>query len=335
MTRTSTFSFRLLALGLPLLIVAFTCYLSQSVDWMIHPQMSLAITLDLLLTIPLIYLLLAHKAKLPKFSAISFLILGIILANVLLPADQQQWLKLAEFALVPIEIGVFTFILLKVRKIIVAFRKERKAQKDFLDLLLQVCKETLGDNIYANLITYEISFFYYGLIRWKPFESAEGNNFTYHKKSGISSMYIAMLLLFFAEAATVHLLIMKYSVFWANIVTGLTIYTIFQLLAHLKAIHLRPIQLLADRIIIRHGLAGDVEIPLQQIKSIEINRRIPKDRPMLKKLAGDLQPHNVVIELQTVAKLRSLYGIQQSFQTLCLFVDEKDTFVAQVKASLS
>ncbi|MEM9886684.1 MAG: hypothetical protein AAF849_12400 [Bacteroidota bacterium] len=332
MTKIRHFPFKLLAIGLPFSIIAFTLWLSKTVDWAAYPQMNLAITLDLLLTVPLVYFLLSYRAKLPKFTAISFLVLGLILANVFLPDDQQQWLDWAELALVPIEISVLTFLLLKVRKIILRFRAQNKQQKDFLELLHKVCKDTFGDNIYANLITYEISFFYYGLFRWKSPNLSQLPSFTYHKKSGIGSMYIAFLLLFFAEAATVHLLIMKYSVFWANIATGLTSYTIFQLLAHLKAIYARPIQIENNTLIIRHGLAGDAKIPIQQIKSIEASRKTPKSREMLKKLAGDLQPHNLVLELHERAALTGIYGIKKDFKTLCFYVDEEKQFIAEIKA---
>jgi len=330
MNKTNTLKTNFLALGIPISILLTAVWIAKTIDFSIHPNMNLAITLDLLFTAPFAYFLIAWRRKSPKFTAVSFLILGIILASVILPKDQQSWLELAKLALAPIELGVFSFLAWKTYQLIKNFRAQEAAQIDFLSTFSKVCKQVLGDNLYANLITYEIAFFYYGLIKWKRTTFGE-NAFFYHKKSGASIMYFAMLGLFVVEAFVVHLLIARYSEFWAMIATGLSIYAIFQIIGHTKALIHRPILLEEEDLLIRHGLAGDISISYEQIKAITLDRKTPKEEKGIRKLAGDLQPHNVKLELKTEHQLSSIYGLKKSFHTLLFFVDEAGVFVEKIK----
>lgn len=334
MNKTSTLKTNFLALGIPLGILLTAVWIAKTIDFSIHPNISLAITLDLLITAPLAYFLIAWRKKLPKFTAVSFLILGIILASVILPKDQQSWLELAKLALAPIELGVFSFLAWKTYQLIKNFRSQEVKQIDFLSTFSKVCKQVLGDNLYANLITYEVAFFYYGIVKWKKV-TLDFNAYTYHKKNGAITMYVAMLSLFFVEAFVVHILIARYSEFWAMIATGFSVYAIFQIIGHIKAIYHRPILMEDDYLSIRYGLAGDVSISYEQIKAISFNRRTPKEEKGIRKLAGDLQPHNIVLELKETHQLNSIYGIKKHFHTLLLFVDDAEQFIDEVKEKVS
>ncbi|MEM6699767.1 MAG: hypothetical protein AAF599_15295, partial [Bacteroidota bacterium] len=276
MNKTNTLGTNFLAFGIPLGILLTAVFIAHTVDFSLYPNMSLAITLDLLITAPLTYFLIAWRKKLPKFTVISFFIIGIILASVFLPKDQQSWLELAKIALAPIELGVFSFLAWKTYQLIKNFRSKGIGQTDFLSTFLKVSKQVLGDNLYAYLITYEVAFFYYGLFKWKR-TTLDSDAYTYHKKSGIVTMYVAMLSLFFVEAFVVHILIARYSEFWAMIATGLSVYAIFQIIGHTKALIHRPILLEKESLRIRHGLAGDVSILYEQIKAITLDRRTPKE----------------------------------------------------------
>ncbi|MEM8526869.1 MAG: hypothetical protein AAGG68_19670 [Bacteroidota bacterium] len=334
MNKTSTIQRNFLAFGLPFGILLTAVWITKTINFNVHPNMSLALTLDFIITAPLAYLLIAWRKNLPKFTAISFLILGIILASIILPKEQQTWLEVAKLALAPIELGVFSFLAWKTYQLIKQFRAEDTAHLDFLSTFSKVCQQVLGKNIYANLITYEVAFFYYGIIKWKRKPYHE-NAFAYHKKSGASIMYFAMLGLFVVEAFVVHILIARYNEFWAMIATGFSVYAIFQIIGHTKALAHRPILLEEENLIIRHGLAGDISIPYEQIKAITLDRRTPKEEKGVRQLAGGLQPHNVKLELKTTHQLNGIYGIKKDFRTLFFFVDEVELFIQEVERKLS
>ena len=82
-------------------------------------QFAILVTIDFLLTIPLLYLVVIRKTRIPKTTVIPIFALGILLASILIPQDHQQVLNLAKQWLLPlIEVGVLGFIGFKAYKLV-------------------------------------------------------------------------------------------------------------------------------------------------------------------------------------------------------------------------
>ena len=132
-------------------------------------RLSPLITIDVLLTIPLIYFLLIRKTNIPKLTVIPVTIAGIILASYIIPEENQRLLSLFKTWVLPIvELFVVAYVLLKVRNTVKTFKENRQAnsQADFYTILKQTSRDILPRFLAIPFAT-EIAVIYYGLINWK------------------------------------------------------------------------------------------------------------------------------------------------------------------------
>lgn len=312
-----------LKVGILLLIVAVLFAVAQSSMILIHPELATAITIDLTLTLPLAYLFFFRKTKNSKLTAVELSVSGIILASFILPADNQTlltWIKL--FGLPVLELGIFGyigFIFYKSRK---TYQLLNRKGSDFLEILRETLTKEFPIALAANVLTFEIAIFYYAVISWRAKRGV--NTFTYHKKSGIIALLSVVIFIVAVETLVVHILIALWSEIFAWILTIISVYFLFQVFAHLKAVFLRPIEVTDDKIFLRYGIFGDVIIDLENIEKIESSSAPFEKEKETSKLAllGELEQHNFKIVLKDAAVLHGFYGIKTKVKTLYLFVDE-------------
>ncbi len=135
-----------------------------------------------------------------------------------------------------------------------------------------------------------------------------------------------------------HFLINLWSPTAAWILSALSLYTAMQLIALIRSMPKRPIEIneAARTLELRYGIFSETSIYLDQIEHIEISRK-----PFgLIKLARTLSPlgtldgHNVIITLKEENILNSLYGFEKKYKTLALFVDDKEVFVESINTLL-
>jgi hypothetical protein len=135
------------------------------------------------------------------------------------------------------------------------------------------------------------------------------------------------------ETFVLHILIAKWSMIAAWILTAFSIYFLFQIFAHGKAIFLRPVEIAGDKLFIRCGLLGDAEIELANIASIEqiAPSFTPADGEIKLSPLGDFSACNLKISLQTEAVLNGVYGKKKNFKAITLSVDEADIFRSEIE----
>ena len=85
----------LLILSLVLLIQS--TYFSESADLLAN-----AVTIDILLIVPLVYFLIICKRDIPKFTVLSMFVLGLVILSYTLPKENQQLLDLIKTYFLPI-----------------------------------------------------------------------------------------------------------------------------------------------------------------------------------------------------------------------------------------
>jgi hypothetical protein len=151
-----------------LLIIGLIIFISKTALFRMNPDnLAIGITFDLLLTLPFIYLLLIRKTNIPKTTVVPFLILGIIICSIMLPAENQQYLNLFKTWILPIvELSVLSYVIYNVRKGIKSYKQKKEHSFDFFTTLKNTCYEILPKNIVIPVVT-EIAVFYYGFIYWK------------------------------------------------------------------------------------------------------------------------------------------------------------------------
>jgi hypothetical protein len=318
--------------GIPIFVIGLIVFISNSTIFNINPHaVSIGITLDLILTVPLLHFFLIRKTSLPKITILPFFIIGLLVATIILPAENQQLLHFSKTWILPIvELVVLLIVVLKVREAISNYNHNKELAVDFFTALKSICSKLLPGYM-AIFLASEIAVIYYGFIRWRKIKTSK-HEFTYHKHSATMGLLITLIFLVLAETTIMHLLIAKWSLLIAWILTALSIYTSVQLLGFLKSIPLRPISITNDKVFLRYGILSETTVTIENIESVDISNKFITFDTVTRSLSPfrNIEGHNVIIRLKEENVISGLYGINRKFRILALHVDNKDEFKRQI-----
>ncbi|RFN58390.1 hypothetical protein [Marixanthomonas ophiurae] len=322
--------------GIPLCIIGMMVLLAKSSVFNANSSsLSIGITFDLLLTVPLIYFLLIRKTSIPKTTVLPFLIVGVVISFLILPAENQHYLNLFKTWVFPVvELSVLLFVIYKVRKGIKHYKLKKTKTFDFYSTLKNTCYEILPKAVVIPVVT-EIAVFYYGFIYWKK-RKLKNNEFSYHKNSGTIPLLIAIVGIVAIETVTVHVLLAKWSNTAALIFTILSIYSGIQIFGFLKSMLKRPISIENNKLFLRYGIMTETTIDLKNIDSVTLSSKDIETNKETRKLSvlGALESHNVIIRLKEENMLIGLYGVQRKYKVLALYVDDKIEFQDRINKAL-
>lgn len=325
-----------LIFGVPLFIIGLMIFVSNTAAFQMNPDpLSIGITVDLLLIVPLVYFLLIRKTRIPKTTIVPCLILGVVVCSLILPQENQHYLSLFKTWVLPVvELSVVAYVIYSLRKVIKSYKKTDDSI-DFLSALKITCSEILPKPAVMPVVT-EIAVFYYGFIHWKKRELKE-NEFSYHKESGTIALLATLLFLIVAETAVFHILLIQWSSVAAWILTFLSVYSGFQILGFLRSMLKRPISIEQNQLCLRYGIMSESTIDLDQIESVEISSMeiTPDEKTRKLSILGDLESHNVIIHLKGENELGGLYGIKKKYRTLAFYVDDTIGFQKQLNKAIS
>ena len=327
-----------LAFLIPLaLLFSLVVLLNSNVFLANQSRLSLFITIDFIITIPLIYFLLIRKQRISNLTVAPFLIGCVIIASYVIPSENQGLLNVAKSWLIPIvELSVLGFVILKVRKAIKIHKRTASQHQDFYSALMATCK-TLFPETPAKLVANEIALIYYGFFNFKKVKLAS-NEFTNYKGSGILSTLGAFIFVVAIEMVTVHILISKWNSTVAWILTILSFYSALQLIGIIRSVPKRPLVIGDDHLVLRFGMLSETIVPFDAIKSVSFANASSFDKNKLTKtlsLFGELEYSNIVIHTEHPQKLHFLYGKPRSYTKLLLFVDNPQQFKTQLDHYLS
>lgn len=125
MTKTSTIQQNAIAFLTPLTLLILLVLLPNSSLFSAH-QSTLynAITIDFIITIPILYFLLIRKRRISNLTIGPFLILCVVLASYTIPPENQDLLNRAKtWLIIVIELSVITFVIIKVKKQSIRIKK--------------------------------------------------------------------------------------------------------------------------------------------------------------------------------------------------------------------
>ena len=263
----------LITFGIPLCLLGILIFLMKFSVFTGNDTLNLAITADLLLTIPFVYFLLIRKTKIPKTTVVPVMIVGLLIGSYFLPKESQTYLILFKTWILPvIEISIFTFVIIKIHSGIQKFKEVKGSiPTDFFSTLKNICYEIFPEKIVLPFAT-EVSVIYYGFISWKT-RALEENEFTYHKKSGTIALLLVFIMLIGVETVAFHLLLVRWSIIAAWVLTTLSIYTAIQVVGFAKSLSKRPISINHGILNLKYGILNEVAIPCADIERIELSRK--------------------------------------------------------------
>ena len=185
-----------------------------------------------------------------------------------------------------------------------------------------------------TIIAFEICSFYYCFIKWSGNKTSE-NQYSGYKNSGVSAIYIGLMLASIAEAVTAHMLLISRNKNIAIAFLILHIYLLINLTGYLKAIIFRKHLISSEKIVLRYGLFNSLEVPIRSIEKIsKFEGDYEKGNEIVKfALLGKLEPHNVAIEFKNNISVRLPFGIVKNPKLLLLYVDDVDVFIMKVSSN--
>lgn len=290
-------------------------------------NLSIGLTLDLVLLAPLLYFLAIRKTKISKLSIIPIFILCTFLASKILPIEHQGLLNLTKWLLFPIEIFVLGYFIIQVKRIRSKFSTHEKKEQSFLETLQLSLEEVMGKSIVSRLFTSEISLFYYCLFAWRnPLEVPENTTgFTLHKRAAYGMIVGVFFFIILIETLAMHLLIAQWSNTIAWVLSALSVYSLLFLFADYIAIRKRLTYFTNHQLHLNIGIRWRAIIKRQNIKSIQLKPGHLQAQEGL--LRGELfGSPNVLIEFIHPVEFTGYYGIKKQVKLLTLSVDEAKQF---------
>lgn len=320
---------RISIFGIPLLLVlSMIVLVKTSIFQLYSQQLAIGVTLDLLLTVPIVYLLLIWKSDIPKYTVVSVFVICLLIASYILPIDTQFLLSpIKTFVFPIIEILVISTLLFKLHKTRKQYKIQKSVSADFYTALTAASKEVLPKRIAAILAT-EMGVIYYTFFNWRKSPLKE-NEFSYYKKSGIKLVLYVFICLAIMETIVVHLLVHSWHASLAWVLTFLSLYTCLQIIGLIRSMDKRPISVdTTNRILVlKYGFFSETIISLDHIEKIELSSRTPKDDNIIPfSPLGPLDTHNTIIYLEQSNILQGLYGIEKSYTGILVYTDEKLAF---------
>ncbi len=288
--------------------------------------LALGSSIDLALLIPIIYFLCIRKTNIPKFTIVPVFIISLTIAFQVIPQGFHQTLTIIEYAAAPLELGLIGFLIYKVSQVRKSMKEQSASREDFPELLNQVLRELKFTNTQANIISSEVSLFYYTFMGWKKPESLDNHSFTYYQTSGYKNVFVVALFLLPVETFALHYWLATYSTTLAWILTAISIYSVFFILGDRNSIRHRPIKIGLETLHLRIGIRWNTSIHYDKIKAIEL-READELSEKFANLAT-FGPGNVVIILKEPMKLKGIYGISKNTDRIALSMDNEKEFVS-------
>ena len=327
---------KVLPLTLPFLIIASLILLIKSNYFSENPQLlSDAITVDLLLIVPLIYFLIIRRRGIPKITVLTVFILGIVLLTYFLPKENQLFLNNVKTYVLPfLELGIFGVVIYKVVQLSRAYKKQKKKQ-DFHSTLLKAAAQVLPKKM-SRVLAAEVSMMYYGFIKWKSAKLSE-NEFSYHKKNALISILAGFTIIIIAETIGLHAWLVKWNPIVGWIISFLSAYTALQFFALLKSIPMRPIVIDHENnmLHLKYGYFTEQTINFDSIAKVKSHTKdLPEDKSItIFSPLGGIREHNLVIYFKKELVFSGIYGIKRKAKALAIFVDDKERFLHLINKS--
>ena len=295
--------------------------------------LSIGISVDVALIIPVLYFLIIRKSSIPKITVVPVFVLSLLLAYRILPDQYESTLNYIEYLIVPVELTVIGFLIYYVIKIGRGLDQSKSTLSKFPETLKRVLENAGLPSLQSNVISSEASLFYYTFTGWGGPDPLAANEFTYYKSSGYKSVFVVVLFLLPAETFALHYWLQSYSDTLAWVLTAISIYSVFFILGDRNSIRHRPIALAEEALQINIGIRWSFDLNYELIEKVELR----EGDETVEKFANlsTFGYGNVVISLKEKTKLIGIYGIRKTTDKIALSIDDKDRFIKQLHEKLS
>ncbi|NVO31463.1 hypothetical protein [Hymenobacter lapidiphilus] len=314
-----------------LAVVGVEFLIIQRSDFAFRPALPAAVSFDLVVLLPvLFYLLVVRPYRLPVGTVATAFAGAVALAFWLLPPAQQTYLAWTRYGLVAAEGLVLALGLLNLHRLRRAFRVAHAQTPDMVASL-----QTAFQSVFERPLTFvvtEISLVYYALLSWRARAEIRPTDhvFTAYRNSAFTASFATVGLLSVVEMGVAHVLLLRWSptaALWGGLMHG---YGLLLLLAHLRAVRLRPVRLTdSGELVLRVGFLWELRLPATLITACIPINDVPPAAPGLVNAARLLlTPPNLLLTLHEPHYASGPYGRPQKVSQLALYLDDPVSFRA-------
>lgn len=319
-----------------LLLIALYSVIYFSVVYTSFPTISnfnLALSVDLLITLPFIYFLSIRKTRIPGTTILLVMVAGLFMGKAILPPEDQKVLEFFQKNIIPLaEALILVYILFQVSIFIIKVRQS-KDSFDFYEAIQEVTNKKLPPLV-SHVMSTEIGVIYFGLLHWKKIK-LKPNEFSYFR-SGTPTLIGVFIFLILIETFALHMMLVNWNEVVAWILSGLSLYTFVQFLGYARSLYKRPIKIDDGYLKLRYGIMKEADISLENIHSILIDKKSLKPEDEITKFAffKDFESHNIKLFLNEPITMKGLYGIKSKVKNLAFHVDHPESFKTLLENNL-
>jgi hypothetical protein len=306
----------------------------SSNDFIINNSTLLSVfTAIFLIVVPILYYLLTNK-KQTEFTFWFVFYLAFKITPYVF-SMKNNFFEMIFRLKIYLNIAFLIFLIWKAIVFIGNFRKSIKQKnnvsQDEYSIISNYLQKSVKFKNLGKMIAFEVCSFYYCFIKWTGNKSID-NQYSGYKNSGVSAIYIGLMLVSIIEAIGVHVLLISWNKNVAILFLVLHIYLLINLTGQLKAIIFRKHLILSQKIIIRYGLFETLEIAISSINKInKFEGDYEKSKELVKfALLGKLEPHNIYLELKNDTQINLPFGIIKKPKIILLYIDNVNDFIKQV-----
>lgn len=302
-------------------------------EFLARPELlATAATLDLVLGLPALgYLCLVRTDRVGPWAVVPLFLVGVGLARWWVPGPRQGLLNSLEWALVALELGLLTYLALRIRRIRRAYLADLGESLYPLDAAREAVRRTLGSRLAAEVIVSELAVLYYALAGWwkEPGgASARGRAFPCHRRNGYPALLGALLLVTGVEVVAVHLLLALWIPWVAWAATGLGIYGAVWLVGDFQCMRLHPALASESALHLRVGLRWRATVAWERIRSLRPPSWTPPGAHLRFTPFG---APDFWLELDEPVTVHGLFGIRRSVRALGVGAEEPGELEAAIR----
>jgi len=332
-TKTTSPTVYFILFSLLIALIEWLIIQSGSLDQ--HNLLPLAVTLDLVIGLPLLfYFLVVRRSEHIEWpSVLAIYLLSVGLAKLILPENEQFYLGYAIQLLVFTELGFMLYGIIKIRKVTLALKEAALHRNDFILNLQSAFRQVFG-RPFRPAVT-EVASLRYGLFFWlgRTEKAAHQQAFSLHRESGFPALMGALVFVSLIEMIAIHFLLVQYYETVALVLLVLSIYSVLFLLGYTFSVIKRPVLLDEQHLEIRLGIMWQSRVALADIAEV---RKLSESETLSKDVINLAKPMlntaNLIVKLKSPAQLEGLYGMQKDKLAIAFYIDEPDHLISSINS---
>lgn len=284
-----------------------------------------ALPFDLMVCVPIaFYLLVVRHTKRSPLLVLPVIWLGGFISLQFSVPEQPSLLPLLGVATLAVEAAVAVH---EIRRFAAGFREAKAASDNPPDWFSGAFFVLVRSERAARMAALECTMWYYAAASWRraPRIPAGYRAFSSHRQSGYVAAAAVMLCLVAVETFAVHMMVARFSVPVACVLTALSTYTVLWMVAETRAVVLNPLLVNNTELVARWGMLVCERVSLDQI--VRVSAAEPSDIGKRERLnLAAMGGQACWIELAEPLEVRGLTGKSHLVRALKVTPDDPAAF---------